>query len=299
MKPLSTQCRKSMIDWVEIFGTPDKVQLDQDGSFRGDFRDILDRFGVEVVLVARDDARWSHGMVERKVLTIKEMMARVARDSEIGGSLLTCVAVVNCVNATNRMSNHKGFSPAQCVLGFEPNLPEVLGHGRGLPAVDPQANFAMAQRMKLLQDCEKAFVQPNHSASLRRKVLAQTRQQPGPFELRSLVTYNRSGLKRKAYKVWRGPARVVGKDVQGYWLVHRGTPILAHPNNLRRAIAEEHDLTMEDDAAPEKTGQQGFLDLSRRQEPIDIEEESPKMLDNEYEPTEGPDERERVEQRNF
>ena len=59
-----------------LVGSPDKVQVDQDGSLRGDFRDLLDRYGIEEVLVARD-AHWSHGTVERKILTVKEMMLPV------------------------------------------------------------------------------------------------------------------------------------------------------------------------------------------------------------------------------
>lgn len=117
-KPHSTQCSKSLVDWMEVFGSPDEVQVDQDGSLRGDFRELLDRFGIEEILVARD-AHWSHGVVERKILTVK----KVAHDSEIRGPILTRVAVVKCVQAINRLSNHRGFSPAQCVLGYQPNIP--------------------------------------------------------------------------------------------------------------------------------------------------------------------------------
>lgn len=48
---------------MEVFGSPDRVQVD---------REILDRFGI--------DARWSHGVVERKSLTVKEMMMKVAHE---------------------------------------------------------------------------------------------------------------------------------------------------------------------------------------------------------------------------
>ena len=62
---------------------------------------------------------------------------------------------------------------------------------------------------------------------------------------------------------------------------------MAHPHNLRRAIAEEHELMLEDDDSTlPKTGQQGFLDLSKAQDPIDLEEEPENVV--EYEPTEPP-----------
>ena len=134
---------------------PEKVQVDQDGSLRGDFRDLLDRYGIEEILVARD-AHWSHGIVERKILTVKEMMLKLVHDSEIRGATLSRVAVIQCAQTINRLSNFRGFSPAQCVLGFQPNLPEIMSDGRRIPIADNEDHFAMAQRMKLLQDCEHA-----------------------------------------------------------------------------------------------------------------------------------------------
>ena len=131
------------------------MQVDQDGSLRGDFRDLLDRYGIEEILVARD-AHWSHGIVERKILTVKEMMLKLVHDSEIRGATLSRVAVIQCAQTINRLSNFRGFSPAQCVLGFQPNLPEIMSDGRRIPIADNEDHFAMAQRMKLLQDCEHA-----------------------------------------------------------------------------------------------------------------------------------------------
>ena len=52
-----------------------------------------------------------------------------------------------------------------------------MGDGRGIPKIDHDEHFAIAQWMKLLQHCEHAFVKANHSAaSLRRALLSQARQ---------------------------------------------------------------------------------------------------------------------------
>ena len=112
-KPHSSQCHKSLVDWMQVFGSPDKVQVDQDGSLRGDFRELLDRFGIEEILVARD-AHWSHGVVERKILTVKEMMMKVAHDSEIKGAILTRVAVVTCMQAINAVQSSWFLASSKC-----------------------------------------------------------------------------------------------------------------------------------------------------------------------------------------
>ena len=281
-RPQVSHARKALLDWCEIFGSPEKMQLDQDSSFRGDFRTVLDQFGIEEVLVARD-AHWSHGIVERKIETVKEMMCKVVHDSElnIASPTMTRMAVSNCAHTLNRLSNNKGFSPAQCVLGAQPHLPENLtGSRETLDIADPAGHISMQYRLKLLQDCEEAFVKANHSATLRRALLAQTRSQPGPFELHSMVMYKRKPLKRKVYQQWQGPARVIGKDIHGYWLIHRGVPVLAHPNNLRRAIAEEDLVLIEGDDGPDRRHeQQGYLDLSQPidNDPIVLREEGDEL----------------------
>ena len=54
---------------------------------------------------------------------------------------------------------------------------------------------------------------------------------------------------------------------------------------MKRAIAEEHELLLEDDnQLSPKGGQQGFLDLSKAQDPIELGEAEENL--GEYEPTE-------------
>ena len=73
-------------------------------------------------------------------------------------------------------------------------------------------------------------------------MLARTRPQPGPFARGELLMYWRThNLKRNLHAQWHGPARNLGQDVHGYWLVHRRIPLLCAPALLRRASQQEQD----------------------------------------------------------
>ena len=274
VKPSSDQAAKGMLDWIEMFGRPTKVQLDQDSAFRGDLKTVLDNFQLEDVMVARD-AHWSHGLVERRILMLKEMLVKVVKDFQAKSPLMMRVAVTQCAHTINRMANNHGFSPAQCVLGVNPQLPDVLSGASGHPAMMNDPNFSMMKRLELQQSCEQSFIKASHNSALRRALLAQVRRQPGPFEMHSVVMYKRlGGAKSALHHRWHGPARVIGKDIHGYWLVHRGVAVLAHPNNMRRAV-EDEVLESTDfwpkDNLPE--GQRGFLDLSKEIPPESLDDE--------------------------
>lgn len=68
------------------------------------------------------DAHWSPGLVERRILTLKEMLVKVVRDFPAQSPLMMRVAVTQCAHTINRIANNHGFSPAQCVLGVNPQL---------------------------------------------------------------------------------------------------------------------------------------------------------------------------------
>ena len=175
------------------------------------------------------------------------------------------VVVSQRTHTMNRLCNNRGFSLAQCVLGANPKLPEVLAGNSSddIPNLDERP-LGMAQRLDLIGMCEESFVKANHSAALKRAILAQVRRQPGPFEQHSLVMYRRKGpLKHMLHHQWHGPARVIGKDEMGYWLIHRGFPVLAHPNNMRKMVADEIAQSEEPSFSNGPRGQRGFIDVSK------------------------------------
>ena len=272
IKPDALSVKMAFVNWVEMFGKPDRVQIDQDSAFRKEFKSVLDLFLIDDVMVPRD-AHWSHDIVERRVLTLKEMIVKVVPEFVAKGHIMMRVVISQCTRTLNRLCNNRGFSPAQCVLGANPKLPEVLAGNScdDIPNLDEKP-FGMTQRLDLIRMCEESFVKANHSAALKRAMLAQVRRQPGPFEQHSLVMYRRKGpLKHMLHHQWHGPARVIGKDEMGYWLIHRGFPVLAHPNNMRKMVADEIAQFEEPSLSNGPGGERGFIDVSK---PINDEDGS-------------------------
>ena len=173
------------------------------------------------------------------------------------------VVVSQCTHTLNRLCDNRAFSPAQCVLGANPKLPEVLA-GNTLDEIPNGKTFSSGPTsIDLIRMCEESFVKANHSATLKRAFLAQVRRQPGPFEQHSLVMYRRRDqLKHLLHRQWHGPARVIGRDEMGYWLVHRGFPVLPHRNNMRKMVADEVTQWGDPSLSDAPRGQRGLIDAS-------------------------------------
>ena len=199
-KPTSGQARRALLDWWELLGVPQRCQIDQDSCFRGIFKSALDTFGIEDILIARD-VHWSHGMVERRVLMLKEMVAKLAPEFHAKGSLLMRVVMTECAHTINRLKNNQGFSPAQCrVLGSNTTLPEVISGGRIHPAMQ-RNDFLMEMRLHSQQLCAESFAKASHNSALRR-ALSQVRRQPGPFELHCMVQGEDGKAPDAAHMAW-------------------------------------------------------------------------------------------------
>ena len=183
---------------------------------------MCDDLGVPMIPVPAD-AHFSHGKVERRVGFVKVMAEKVFKDMNVCGAEAARVAGYRIGETCCRLCNNQGFSPAQWVLGEGVHLPASLADLQNDPVLVSQVQEGSAfwQRLRLQESCEVAFHQAANSSALRRAVLARTRPQPGPFERGTWVHYWRSrGGKRQAFRRWHGPARVIGRDQHGYWVIH-------------------------------------------------------------------------------
>lgn len=74
---------------------------------------------------------------------------------------------------------------------------------------------------------------------------------------------------------WPGPARVLGRDEFGYWVIHDGVAVLCSPNCMHFSSRTEINERRRHGASPVRPqGQRGFSDLRREQyrEPVVLEQ---------------------------
>ena len=185
-------------------------------------------------------------------------------------------AVTQCAHTINRMANKPWIQPStMCFLVLILNyLISCLVQAHTRP-------FRMTQVSQWWKgyNCNRAV-----SSLSSKQVTTQLWEghylpkfvdKPGPFEMHSVVMYKRlGGAKSALHHRWHGPARVIGKDIHGYWLVHRGVAVLAHSNNMRRAVEEILDSTESWPKDDSPQGQRGFLDLSKEIPKESLEDDS-------------------------
>eukprot|EP00959_Pyramimonas_sp_CCMP1952_P402223 8428713-Pyramimonas_sp.AAC.1 len=118
------------------------------GLQTGRCKDLCEDLGVPCIPVAPEEQH-QHGKVER-------------------------VAGCQIAQTMSRLSNNKGFSPAQWVLGESPSVPASLGDLNNSPVIAGQVSDGslMWHRLRLQEACEIAFHLAANGASLRRAVLS-------------------------------------------------------------------------------------------------------------------------------
>eukprot|EP00959_Pyramimonas_sp_CCMP1952_P201358 4210936-Pyramimonas_sp.AAC.1 len=207
--------------WQRNLLTSERMEIDQDAAFRLEFQTMRQDLGVPCIPIAPEEYH-QHGKVERNICFFKEMATKVFRELEVRDDESARIAGYQIAQTTNRLANSKGFSQTQWVLGENPSLPASLGDINADPVVAGQVTQGslLWHRLRLQEACEIAFHQSAKSLALRRAVLSKTRPQPGPFERGEWVHYWRiGGGKHDLHRKWQGPARVIGKDQFGYWLI--------------------------------------------------------------------------------
>eukprot|EP00435_Cladocopium_sp_Y103_P027341 s2384_g6.t1 len=277
--------RRAYLQWVRLFGPPEKLYTDLGREFKGVFElgAELDATFIEPSSLEMPTQR---SITERAGRSFKEVLSRTMMQ-------LSCntyeewINIVDIVNMTcNRLMNKSGFSPIQRVLGYTPRVPGGLmtGGSTDLSIASRRGGDLQVQRSEEIRlAAAKAFHEADASQSLRNAL------QGGPrpvrdFEVGQLVYFWRKGTdgpKKNRPSFWRGPGRVIlTSPPSTVWLSFRGYVVKAAPEQLRLATEEEkftltgwiNDLTGTREEL-EKYPRQGYLDLTKEGLPLDEDED--------------------------
>lgn len=199
---------------------------------------------------AAPEAHWQMGKAERKIGFLKEMSISALSELEVDGAASVKTTVAKLAQASNQLVSAAVFSPNQWALGAGIRLPASLASTDNDPAVVTRVveGSSFWDRLQIEQVCSEAFFRAASSSALRRSVLSRLRPQPGPFDPGELLMYWRaSDRKKNLHGRWHGPARCLGRDANGDWLVHNRIPILAAPTLVLCATMHElEDARMND-----------------------------------------------------
>ncbi|CAJ1416750.1 unnamed protein product [Effrenium voratum] len=247
--------------WIRTFGPPQQLQVD---SHRGWCSDLVRQFTGEhsiELIISPGEAHERLSLLERRHQVLRRaidiVIAETGRDSIQGLK----DALDFTVQALNRMSTYKGFSPNQWVLGYQPHLPGQLVE-ENLNPTQLQPSEQFQQKLQLQLQASQAILSANADARLRRALLRQYRGNSEPLSIGNKVFYWRDAAGTGPKVKWKGAA-VVMVETDGntgkprcYWLVHGSNLLRAAPEHVRR--------TLEDMANTESDPHKILLDLRNR-----------------------------------
>ena len=146
----------------------------------------------------------------------------------------------------NRLTHHKGFSPAQWVLGYDPALTSSISADIfNVPAQETiLLDDEFAKTLNKRTAAAEAFLRADASDRLRRALLRKFRSTQESVEVGQQCYYWREQGTRKLDKTkWHGPATVCMREdnEQGrprvYWVTH-GTSLIRCSGEQIRPLVE-------------------------------------------------------------
>ena len=233
--------------WFRWAGVPKQLLVDLGSAFKGDFLTMMNERSVAVRSAAAQ-AHWQNGVAERHGETWKLIWAKVVEDYLVIDEEIEEAVAAVC-DSKNSLRNRSGYSPRQWVFGVSQRLPGDLFDGShelgSMDAASAEAKFGRLQTIK--NGARAAFFQVQTKDAYQRAVNHKSRVKPHDFQIGDLAYIYREmkqGKSKKPAASWTGPATIIGKEGQNFWLARGGRCYLAAPEHLRTASPEEVGETL-------------------------------------------------------
>ncbi|CAE7307731.1 GIP [Symbiodinium sp. CCMP2592] len=224
--------------WIVPFGPPKTVSLDLDGGVQKGICRLCDWHNITVKNVAAQ-AHWQAGITERQGAWWKNIWDRVRHDLSITADEVSLAASL-VSSAKNELRRRCGHSPTEWVFGRHPRLPEDLidpDSGEKVTwDVTPESRYQRA--MAIRTAARLAFHHSQGDSRLRKALLQRARTTTRPMEVGESVHFWDQPKNRRRGR-WAGPAVVVGREGQNYWISRNGRCRLTAAEHLRPSGPEE------------------------------------------------------------
>ena len=213
--PSSSNCLDAFVKgWVRPFGWPKFVAADRGTHNRGVFAQTLSKKGVLINPAALESPE-QIGRVERRNQTLKQMLNKVIKETNVIGKSQLDMALSECITALNELSRHGGFAPVQWVLAKFPRQPATFGdederHDIGAIQAhhDGPTEFALQSKYRL--EAREAFIKWDCGARIQRGYLRNAAPVPGPYKVGDIVSYCRRARAGETGIQWSVGSRIVG-----------------------------------------------------------------------------------------
>ena len=280
--PSSSSCLDAFVrGWSRPFGWPKFLAADRGMHNRGVFGQTMSKKGVRINPAALESPE-QIGRVERRNQTLKQMLNKVIKETNVVGKHQLDMALSECINALNELSRHGGFAPVQWVLAKFPRQPATMGdeeerHDIGAiqAHVDGPTEFALQSKYRL--EARQAFIQWDCGSRIQRGYLRNAVPVPGPYKVGDIVSYCRRARAGEAAGIqWSVGSRIVGfetdpnypdKEPSIAWVICDGLSVCVATDKIRPCTAAEllaYQFQQGNDIArtpiSETQGQQNFID---------------------------------------
>ncbi|CAE7241098.1 RE2 [Symbiodinium sp. CCMP2592] len=224
--------------WIVPFGPPKSVVVDLDGGVQGALGRLCDWHNIAMKSIAAQ-SHWQAGMIERQQAWWKNIWERLVYELTIGEDEAEIPApIIN--SAKNDLRTRCGHSPSQWVFGRAPRIPEDLQDPDGGNHVtwDVSEDSRFQRQAARRAASRVAFHRSQIDSRLRKAFLQRTRTVPRPHEVgESVHFWHKPKNRRRGH--WTGPAVIVGKEGNNYWISSNGRCRLTSPEHIRGSTPEE------------------------------------------------------------
>ena len=262
--------------WFRIFGIPRQLTTDEGrGWASDDMKEFLADLGITHNM-APGEAHTRLGAVERRHQMLRKAVEIFLDDRGLSSKEGIKTALSYVIPQMNSMCTVAGFSPAQWVLGYQPQFSGDLLTEELAPS-QLGGSQTFEEILSLRTSAKMALVRADEDQRLRRALLRRYAGTNVTLQPGQQCWYWRDARASDLVKIrWLGPARVILREDQAdgkpfqYWLSHGSQLLRCAPHHVRPDFRQAADTLVGDIAEARKSvlelksrGVTRFLDLNR------------------------------------